>query len=85
MSAGEEIFFTIVGCMDGRCQEAVAAFGRETFHAQFPDTITEAGLVGLLAKEPIDEDLYSQRPRLDCRANRTVEGSMGIDNVVHIV
>lgn len=53
-----ETFFTIIGCMDGRCQEAVALFGQERFGAQYPDTITEAGLVGLLAKEKIDPYLF---------------------------
>lgn len=45
-----ETFFTSVGCMDGRVQDSVAEFGRQKFNAQFGDTITEAGLVGLLSK-----------------------------------
>ncbi len=49
MSDARDSFFTTVGCMDGRVQEPIAKFGREKFDAQFPDTITEAGLVGLLA------------------------------------
>lgn len=44
-----ETFFTVVGCMDGRIQEAVAKFGKEKFGAAYPDTITEAGIVGLIA------------------------------------
>lgn len=43
-----ETFFTAVGCMDGRVQDVVAKFGEEKFHAKYPDTITEAGLVGKL-------------------------------------
>lgn len=44
----EETFFTSVGCMDGRVQEAIAKFGEEKFHTHYPDTVTEAGLVGKL-------------------------------------
>lgn len=43
-----ETFFTTVGCMDGRVQEVVAKHGKKTFVASYPDTITEAGLVGKL-------------------------------------
>lgn len=46
-----QAFFTSVGCMDGRSQRAVATWGREKFDAEYADTITEAGLVGLLAKD----------------------------------
>lgn len=42
--------------MDGRCQEAVSLFGQERFGAVYPDTITEAGLVGILAKDNIDQN-----------------------------
>lgn len=52
MSNAGETFFTTVGCMDGRIQAPVAAFGKEKFSAEFPDTITEAGLVGQLFREP---------------------------------
>jgi carbonic anhydrase len=44
-----ETFFTSVGCMDGRVQKAIAELGQEKFGAQFPDTITEPGLDGMLA------------------------------------
>jgi carbonic anhydrase len=50
MSQAEESFFTSIGCMDGRCQEPVLAFGQKKFNAKYADTITEAGLVGLLAR-----------------------------------
>ncbi len=56
MSDSSETFFTSIGCMDGRVQDPIARFGREKFGAQFPDTITEAGLVGLLSKN-IDSKL----------------------------
>lgn len=54
MSSASETFFTTIGCMDGRVQEPVAEFGRKKFGAAFPDTITEAGLVGQLAKANAD-------------------------------
>lgn len=49
MSQAGESFFTSVGCMDGRVQEPVAQYGRQKFGALFADTITEAGLVGVLS------------------------------------
>jgi len=54
---GGQAFFTAVGCMDGRVQEPVLAFGQQKFGAKYADTITEAGLVGLLAKKNIDRAL----------------------------
>lgn len=57
MSQAGETFFTTVGCMDGRVQEAVAKFGREKLGAFYPDTLTEAGLVGKLGKMEIDPAL----------------------------
>lgn len=56
MSNGET-FFTVIGCMDGRCQEAVTSFGKRKFHADYPDTITEAGIVGILANGATDSFL----------------------------
>lgn len=55
MSQAGETFFTMIGCMDGRCQEAVTLFGQERFGAKYPDTITEAGFVNILAKDNIDQ------------------------------
>ena len=52
MSQAGETFFTVVGCMDGRVQASVAEFGREKFEADYPDTITEAGIVGLISNNP---------------------------------
>ncbi len=57
MSQESETFFTAVGCMDGRVQEPVLFFGQKKFNAKYADTITEAGLVGLLAKDNIDQAL----------------------------
>lgn len=44
------IFATAIGCMDGRVQTVVTNFGKEEFNADCVDTITEAGLDGLLTK-----------------------------------
>ena len=79
MSQGSETFFTIVGCMDGRVQDVVAAFGRETFGATYPDTITEAGLVGQLAKDSPDQTL------LDSLKFKIVAVSVGKHNAKGIV
>ena len=57
MSDKYETFFTTVGCMDGRAQGIVAGFGRKKFGAIYPDTITEAGLVGVLSKQNVDNNL----------------------------
>lgn len=52
MSDLSEAFFTSIGCMDGRVQKVIAEYGNSRFEAKYPDTITEAGLVGLLANDP---------------------------------
>ncbi len=57
MSKTGETFFTSVGCMDGRVQEPVLVFGQQKFDVEYADTITEAGLVGLLAKENVNQVL----------------------------
>ncbi len=59
-----EIFFTVIGCMDGRCQEVVATFGRDKFNARYADTITEPGIVGTLANNPSSEFLGSVKKKL---------------------
>lgn len=48
----DDAFFTVVGCMDGRIQEAVFEFGRRKFDAKFPDDITDAGIVRQIALNP---------------------------------
>jgi len=52
MSHKNDTFFTVIGCMDGRVQSIMAEFGRNKFGAKYPDTITEAGIVGLIANNP---------------------------------
>jgi|SRR3989344_3975919 len=71
MSDAGETFFTSVGCMDGRVQEPVAKFGREKLDALFADTITEAGLVGKLAQNNVDQKL------LDSLKFKIVDVSVG--------
>ena len=66
MSQAGETFFTTVGCMDGRVQKLISDFGREKFGAQYPDTITEAGLVGKLTEGSPDQGLIdSIKNKLD--------------------
>lgn len=59
-----ETFFTTIGCMDGRCQEVVDRYGRDHFNALYPDTITEAGIVGILAHEPTPDFLDHLRTKI---------------------
>ena len=66
-----ETFFTSVGCMDGRVYEPILKFGQKKFGARFADIITEAGLVGKLAQEPVNAGL------LDSVRFKIVEVSLG--------
>ena len=59
MSQAGETFFTSVGCMDGRVQEPVLRYGQQKLGVKYADTITEAGLVGLLAKNNVDQVLVN--------------------------
>lgn len=43
--------------MDGRVQSPVAEYGQQYYGVLYPDTITEAGLVGLLANNPAPQFL----------------------------
>jgi carbonic anhydrase len=64
MSDLGETFFTSIGCMDGRVQAPIAKYGQDRYHVLFPDTITEAGLVGLLASNPSSELLDSIKKKV---------------------
>ncbi|MCL6096553.1 MAG: hypothetical protein M1444_02600 [Patescibacteria group bacterium] len=64
MSDLGETFFTSVGCMDGRVQETIAVYGRAKFGVLYADTITEAGLVGLLSNNPSEEFLESIKKKV---------------------
>lgn len=57
MSQVGETFFTVVGCMDGRVQHVMGVLGQEKFDCDYPDTITEAGIVGIIANNPTQEFL----------------------------
>lgn len=59
MSQAGETFFTSVGCMDGRVQEPVLHLGQQKFNVKYADTITEAGLVGLLAQKNAKRSLLN--------------------------
>lgn len=64
MSDLSETFFTRVGCMDGRVQVPLRIYGQEKFDAEFPDTITDPGSVGLLANNPSEELLSRLKSEL---------------------
>jgi carbonic anhydrase len=64
MSDLGETFFTSVGCMDGRVQAPIEEYGQNRYGVLFPDTITEAGLVGLLANNPSSELLESIKKKV---------------------
>lgn len=80
MSQIGETFFTAIGCMDGRVQDAVANFGRQKFGVLFADTITEAGLVGLLAQEEVDQNLLES---IKTKINISLEKHHSKGIVVH--
>lgn len=63
MSQTSETFFTSIGCMDGRVHNAIEEYGKRKFGAEYPDTITEAGLAGLLTKEHVDVNLLKSLKR----------------------
>lgn len=48
----EGTFVTAINCMDGRVQEPVIAWMKNTFKADYVDMITEAGPDGILANGP---------------------------------
>ena len=64
MSDVNETFFTSIGCMDGRVQYPVAEYGKKRYGVLYPDTITEAGMVGLLANNPSRELLDSVKQKV---------------------
>jgi carbonic anhydrase len=64
MSDLNETFFTSVGCMDGRALRPVRKYGKARYGVLFVDTITEAGLVGLLANNPSNELLESIKKKV---------------------
>lgn len=59
-----ETFFTVVGCMDGRVQDVMEHFGQDNLSAEYPDTITDPGIVGILADNPSEEVIDDLKARL---------------------
>lgn len=59
MSQAGETFFTSVGCMDGRALRPIRKYGKAKFGVWYVDTITEAGLVGLLSKAKVGSNLFN--------------------------
>jgi hypothetical protein len=59
-----ETFFTSIGCMDGRVQAPIEEYGLKRYHVLYPDTITEAGLVGVLANNPSQDLLDSIKKKV---------------------
>ena len=56
-------FCTAVNCMDGRIQLPVNRCLREHFAAEYVDTVTEAGPVGILSADPespMSRSIYSR-------------------------
>ena len=50
--------------MDGRVQAPIEVYGQGRYSVLFPDTITEAGLVGLLANNPSKELLEAIKTKV---------------------
>lgn len=61
---GSETFFTVIGCMDGRCVSAVDEFGRNRFGAEYADTITEPGIVAMLSNNPSQDFLSDLKSKI---------------------
>ena len=57
MSQAGETFFTSIGCMDGRVQDPISEYGKKRYGVKYMDTITEAGIVGILGKPDIDKKM----------------------------
>ena len=77
MSNHGGIFFTYLGCMDGRTKEPAVGFGRKKFNAMFADTITEAGLDKLLANVKEGSEVYNSIKN-KIRISLDKHGSRGI-------
>lgn len=55
MSQAGETFFTSIGCMDGRGLRPVRKFGKAKFGVWYVDTVTDAGLVGKVSKDGVEQ------------------------------
>jgi hypothetical protein len=56
------VFGTAINCMDGRAQEPVIAYLKQTYHLDYVDMITEAGADACLAcaESPLQDGLKSR-------------------------
>lgn len=70
MSKKHEAFATHVGCMDGRVQEPTLKFAKNRFGVKFVDTITEAGMVGLLVHNPTPKFLERLRIKINISVDK---------------
>jgi len=74
-------FCTAVNCMDGRVQRPVIDHLSKLFSADYVDTITDPGPVGLLANDPESIHSRSIYRRIDISVN--AHRSKGIAIVAH--
>lgn len=56
-------FATCLNCMDGRVQEPLISWIKENSGVEYVDMITEAGIVGIIAKE--NSDIESILKKID--------------------
>jgi carbonic anhydrase len=73
-------FATAITCMDGRVQDPVATWARQTFGVDYVDTITEPGPDAILADGPVDT-IASIRKRVDISVRG--HGSRAVAIVAH--
>ncbi len=73
-------FVTVINCMDGRTQLPVNAYMKETYGADYVDTITEAGPDGILAK---GDHLECESMRARVRISVDNHGSEVVAIVAH--
>ncbi len=74
-------FATAINCLDGRVQLPVNGFLQDRFGAAYIDAVTEAGPVGILAREPDSEVARSIYRRVEISLN--VHHSTGRAIVAH--
>ncbi len=72
-------FFTAINCMDGRVQEPVIKYIKQTFNVKFVDMITDAGPVKTLACADANQNQFSNRIEISLYKH----GSQGIAIIAH--
>lgn len=63
ISMAHGTFATALNCMDGRTQDPVSKYAMERFGVKFVDTITEAGIDGLLPAMVKEREIYKATQR----------------------